>query len=646
AARAATQGVTTSPANVSFGLAEWPHDNNQILTRTVTYQNSGGTDADLDLSVHAVDQKGATAPSGLFTISPTHLDVPAGGSAKVTVTANIGSEAVVPGEYSGQVEAADGTTAVSTPMGVVQEDERYSISLTHIGRDGAAPDSHVTYLDRIGDCLDLSTCLYVDAGAAGTTTWRVPPGDYDLAEYSTTAGQAGQTLMMQPVLHVATNMSVTLDARNAEPVHLSAPDTSVELFESDLAVLRDLGRTGEEVNFTLGGDGPDPLYSGSIGDSAPHAPDLVSGIHGVFAQPGTGDFTDSPVEYDVADFQSGKIHSGIELHPVTGEFAKLNTSVTATSSADHLVALSAGARPTDGPGATAPFTSNLLSRHVPFTRSRYLLASGMRWTSLVQQMVVGSPGSPCPDTCPDLAELDEPQAYAPAKIYEDPWFHGVWGPRFTQPGDLTPSGIEPHGAVRQGDHFAAGITMLADAEPAHMSDPRVGFQPLTLYRDGEVIASSKGAFITADLPADAATYRLDAAAVMPYFDISTRISSSWTFRSGHVQGTQSQPLPFMAIRYAPALDEHNHAPASTQFSVPVAVERQPGAAPADVTTLTVQVSYDDGATWSAVPLLNSGGNAVITIENRPESAVSLRATAKDSAGDSVTQTILRAYLVE
>jgi hypothetical protein len=78
--------------------------------------------------------------------------------------------------------------------------------------------------------------------------------------------------------------------------------------------------------------------------------------------------------------------------------------------------------------------------------------------------------------------------------------------------------------------------------------------------------------------------------------------------------------------------------------VPVVVEGQPGSAAAANRQLTVEVSYDDGATWRPVPVTRvpGGGMAVL---HHPTAAgfVSLRAVATDTAGNTVEETILRAY---
>jgi hypothetical protein len=78
--------------------------------------------------------------------------------------------------------------------------------------------------------------------------------------------------------------------------------------------------------------------------------------------------------------------------------------------------------------------------------------------------------------------------------------------------------------------------------------------------------------------------------------------------------------------------------------IPITVQ-QPLEDPAPVTALTVEASFDDGRTWRPLAVTLDGpttATAEITHPRGP-SYVSLRANATDSAGNSVTQTVIRAY---
>ena len=103
-----------------------------------------------------------------------------------------------------------------------------------------------------------------------------------------------------------------------------------------------------------------------------------------------------------------------------------------------------------------------------------------------------------------------------------------------------------------------------------------------------------------------------------------------------------QPLSLLAVRFAPDLDEYNRAPASSAFTLPMSVERN-GTNPT-VRELALQVSYDDGATWQPAQLTATDGHWTAQLQHPAGAAfVSLRATATDSDGNSVDQTIIRAY---
>jgi hypothetical protein len=98
------------------------------------------------------------------------------------------------------------------------------------------------------------------------------------------------------------------------------------------------------------------------------------------------------------------------------------------------------------------------------------------------------------------------------------------------------------------------------------------------------------------------------------------------------------------VRFHPGLDEHGVAPAGRAIKIPVTVEAQLGSPTPSTRSLAVEASFDDGATWTAVPVEKGHNGAFITLRSPAGPGfVSLRATAVDAGGDSVVQTIIRAY---
>jgi hypothetical protein len=76
----------------------------------------------------------------------------------------------------------------------------------------------------------------------------------------------------------------------------------------------------------------------------------------------------------------------------------------------------------------------------------------------------------------------------------------------------------------------------------------------------------------------------------------------------------------------------------------VKVQTQPYANVARPDLLGVEVSYDDGASWVATRLRRTGDGWVAQVRHPTKPGfVSLRATAKDRNGNSVSQTLVRAY---
>jgi hypothetical protein len=122
--------------------------------------------------------------------------------------------------------------------------------------------------------------------------------------------------------------------------------------------------------------------------------------------------------------------------------------------------------------------------------------------------------------------------------------------------------------------------------------------------------------------------------------LSTEVRVAWTFRSGHVEGEEAVRMPLSTVQFAPPVDSENAAPAGRPATIPVTVTPQPDSAAAPNASLRVEASYDDGKTWT---LAEHTGDAVILRHPAAPGYVSLRATAEDESGNTVEQTVIRAY---
>jgi len=89
----------------------------------------------------------------------------------------------------------------------------------------------------------------------------------------------------------------------------------------------------------------------------------------------------------------------------------------------------------------------------------------------------------------------------------------------------------------------------------------------------------------------------------------------------------------------------NGSAAPGQQIVHVLVGHLQPARAAKVTGATVSVSFDGGKTWRAARMSGRGGSYAAVFRAPPGALVTLRTSAPDPAGGSVTKTITRAYQV-
>ena len=154
----------------------------------------------------------------------------------------------------------------------------------------------------------------------------------------------------------------------------------------------------------------------------------------------------------------------------------------------------------------------------------------------------------------------------------------------------------------------------------------------------EMVQNHFGEF---SVPAGPARYRLEIQTHRPDPTLLPGpLTLSWTFRSRHTDS--ATPLPVMAVRYAPALDAYNTAPAGRRFVVPLQIVTQTGAP--RIRDLTIRISYDAGRTWRTTTVSTDGSRRFLTLHH-PATAhmVALRAHIVDTDGNTTTQTQINAY---
>ncbi|MEJ3742981.1 S8 family serine peptidase [Actinomycetes bacterium KLBMP 9797] len=599
-ARAVTQQVVASVGSVSNGTVRWPHDDDEPISKEITYRNLGTTPVTLDLTVD-VDQ----APAGMFTLEPKKITVPAGGSAAVTLVTNTRVPAA-DGTYGGALIASDGQTTVRTPVGVTREVESYDVKLSFVDNMGeltAAYGTRFVNLDREEAILPYD--------ASGTVVARLPKGRYYFEAFIDMPDQEAMALLAEPTFVVDGDGSVTLDARQAKPVGFTVDRPEATAGEAGLLFERKAvwGDTGMGIG--LGSF--DGVSVWPTETSAPGAEYTFTMAAGMAKPDGAGAYKNSPYLYHLQWSRQGGVPAELTRRVRDRELAKVNTRIAAVTpgqrvAKDFIVEFAAPAKLTEYFTPGVPFFSTLA------------YPSGDFYDGVISSA---------------------PVTYRLGKPVTERWNVGPFGPAFPED-----PAYEGSFGFREGNLLGFDLEMFGDQARNHSGWYVADTARVTLYRNGERIGEDPSTFATFNVPADGATFRVEAAITRPSLGLSTEVTGAWTFRSAEVADGW-KALPLMAMRFAPALDELNRAPAGRPFAVPVYVQRQVGGEFGTLKSVTVQASYDDGKTWRKVPLAGSGVDRVALLQH-PSGAgyVSLKAAAADSAGNTVEQTIIRAYALK
>ncbi|TWP49287.1 S8 family serine peptidase [Lentzea tibetensis] len=640
--------VLTSVGSVSFGKLPYPPSGKPV-TREVTYANTGPA-----VSLRLSTDMGA--------VTPPVLEVPAGGSA----TASVSFTPTAPGRFEGALTSAlpDGSAGPRVVLGATQSPEEYDLTLKTLRRDGK-PASLPNLILTDGERVDWPV-----VGEQGVTL-RVRPGTYTVfgtqpertpefvAESVITFARGG--------IDVHADTTVVIDGADSKPVDVALSGESLArvLSRSDGAELpgrggiasqgpRDMpfygmSRDAGHVEYRTSTIAARPQVLLSAGDFEP-----VVG-YGYFSTHFTKDVT-LPVATTTADskgkllllrdngnsqeqireavaagavavvFPTGRFGAwGLDAPiPVLGasesSFVRLGTvpavSVRAfgTSPYSYHVQFTEKGVPNGkkysvsqrdlarvdvtyrSPGVTSTGFSNGVPTTFPQQRTEYYTPGKWhRQTSFTES-------SWAPQVSPEYA-------FERGKSYRHTWFPAVFAPN------------EPQ-LFREGNVVRVGVDVFSTTTSTDFGDPEVDRGSLTLSRDGQVFGTSRmpsfGYF--ENVPPGPLKLEMTASRTQPWWGLSTRIDSAWTFRT--------TPL---AVKYGvPDNTMDRHRTFTVSFTRPAK-------------TVRVWSSVDDGRTWTALQVHKAGANWLVLPSGARGAHVSLRVAATAPNGDTVDQTVVRAY---
>jgi subtilisin family serine protease len=616
--RGTRQAITAEPASLSLGLAVFPHADDPLLVRIVTYRNPGAAPIVLSLAASLALPDGQSAPPGMIQLGATALTIPAGGSADVAVTVDTRGDGP-DGSYTGRLVATAGEIRVETPLAVEREVESYDVTVRLLDTSGA-PTTGSVFLTRVPD--DLVAIQFV----VGEATLRLPRGRYAL---DVIAGD-DTYFAANPRLDVDHDLTAVVDGRATGPVVLTLPSPDLVLANA----LEGYSDSATGHGFTLAGP---EVRIGHVGPELPPAELLGWAFRALTSPPGA-----PLVRYNFSHHERG--------HLPTGWVETIRDAQLATVHARHAgpgdhIGIKLDIPMVDEGGLLRPIGGLGFQQALPFESTTRFFGRGVVWREELDDAVRFDGfllGFAISTTLRD---------YRAGQRYEEQWNLAPFGPAFATRLDFdvgTGNVTRTPSATRAGDTLtiAPGL-FTSQARPIRDDRAFVDHERFTLLRDGVVIAEQVDGFTDAlpptVVPPGPATYRFEQVSERPtdVFTLSTRAEAAWTFRSRHVTGTQVLPLPTM--RFAPALDPHQET-AARVLALPITFERPAGAATPPIVHATLEVSFDDGARWTRVPIFVVGDHALALLVH-PVGArfVSLRGTAADLLGNRVEQTTIRAY---
>ncbi len=198
--------------------------------------------------------------------------------------------------------------------------------------------------------------------------------------------------------------------------------------------------------------------------------------------------------------------------------------------------------------------------------------------------------------------------------------------------------------TRKGDHLYIDIPAWGSRDHVGMNQIDSGAeQRQTLYQGTKELGTGTFTNVSGDAPsAGKLPYRLVVTGKrdVPFTPYSSGTRTEWDFTSKAASDGSDAVLPLVQINYTVATDQAGRAGRHDTLSATAA--QLPGAAGAGrVGAVTLELSYDGGTTWHRATGDHDGRYRLDAPKNA--SYVSLRASAEDSAGNAVHQTVIRAF---
>ncbi|WP_049580185.1 S8 family serine peptidase [Streptomyces sp. SBT349] len=338
----------------------------------------------------------------------------------------------------------------------------------------------------------------------------------------------------------------------------------------------------------------------------------------------------SPHQYNLAFHEDGRLTSARDYRPRDHQLARVDATYHAMGQAGDYTDYLAAYRPS-GAALSVGHTQVVPS---PGTRTEfYAPGEGTAWNHIL------SSSYPWGESM-----TDRHRVHRAGERREESWYDGVIAP--VAPRDE--NGEPVLAAERQGHLMGLATAQWGDGSHHGQAGSFGDIGRLTLYRDGEEVGSSAWPFGAFEVEPEEATYRLEQR-VGKYgepsevWHRSTAVDTAWTFRSALDPDVHSQPLPVMFPRYTLPEDGMKTLAAEDGLTIGLSAQGHLGYEPGPLASAALSWSYDGGATWTEADVDPETWTATVDHAGASGEQVTLRAHLTDAAGNSVTQTVARAY---
>ncbi|MFB6710938.1 MULTISPECIES: S8 family serine peptidase [unclassified Streptomyces] len=740
---AAISANVTATGSADLGFYSWPYESNKPVTKTVTYTNSSDAPVELNLAVEGM-------PEGTAALADTTLAVPAHGTAQTTVTGD-GAKAPV-GTSSGRITATSGGTPVAhTALGLVKEEERYTLTVHVKDRDGAPTPAWLGVQHLVADEDPFPAAV----GESGTVQLRLKPGTYTVDTFLDVRGSHGKDslglgFLTDPEIVLDRDREITLDGRRLREIR-----AEVDKRTETRQLLMEFDRKADGASY--GGAVQVPPKYDSVFAAPTTKPatgtfeyrtvwrlgkpmlEVAAGgvrLSDVTPQRGAA-FLDGRHRLGVVDAGTGTAaeYAGKD---VTGKAVLVRRTEGADPSQLAQTAQDAGAEvlfvTDDQPGRLMAWFGTADHEDRPLAvatvnaadaariaaaaaRGTALDLTGTRFTPYTYDLSEGHPGAIGTDLVfrPDKNELAtiHSKFYMPTAKKEiggefrfsltDTFRYGVGfkelivfpterteyvstaaGQRWHESVDLGERSLEERGGTpsyrggskvdlewfkpvwhpwlgtglgwgqeRSGSELRFNTPGWGDSGPDHTgfgdvyNDPTMS-QYTEVYVNGERVdrKKSSGAYAR-PAPAEEATYKVvtDTTLDPARWRLATKGHSEWTLRSKETPADRWTYLPMINLGFDLDTDLVGDVRGGSRVPVRIYAEYVKGAPDTGVLGGgSLEVSYDEGVSWTNVALHSSHGaswNGELRVPSGAKS-VSLRAGASDDRGGSVKQELIRA----